>query len=292
MTSETHPAFDAATYKSTTRDQWQQAAEAWDRWGPTLEDWLGPATEVMLDLAGVAEGGRVLDVAAGTGGQTIAAARRVGPAGRVLATDIAPAILEYAAANAQAAGLANVATHVADGEAIEVDAGHFDAVVSRLGLIYFPDRHAALTGMFRALRPGGRLAAIVYSLPERNGFFSVPVSVIRTAAGLPPPMPGQPGPFSLGAPGVAEAEFAAAGFVDVVAVRLDAPLRLSSATQAAQFERESFGALHQMLVGLDETGRGAAWAEVERRLAEFEAEQGFIGPCELIVVAGRRPQER
>src|SRR5881409_2107382 len=66
----------------------EEAAEAWHRWATTLEAWLGPATELMLDLAGVTDGSRVLDVAAGAGGQTLAAARRAGPGGRVLATDI------------------------------------------------------------------------------------------------------------------------------------------------------------------------------------------------------------
>ena len=82
--------FDPITYKATTQEQWQAAAEAWHRWGPTIEQWLGEATETMLDLAGVGEGARVPDVAAGAGGQTLTAARRVGPAGRVLASDIAP----------------------------------------------------------------------------------------------------------------------------------------------------------------------------------------------------------
>ena len=89
--------FDAAVYKRTTREQWQDAAEAWHRWGPTLEDWLGEATERMLDLTEVGEGSRVLDVGAGAGGQSLAAARR---GATVLATDISESILEYAAAEA------------------------------------------------------------------------------------------------------------------------------------------------------------------------------------------------
>jgi len=71
-------AFDPVAYKRTTTDQWQTAAEPWHRWGPTLEAWLGEATEAMLDMAGVGPGARVLDVAAGAGGQTLAAARRAG----------------------------------------------------------------------------------------------------------------------------------------------------------------------------------------------------------------------
>src|SRR5215475_4112543 len=102
--------FDPVKYKTTTRAQWEAAAEAWDRWDPTLERWLGPVTELMLDLTGVRTGANVLDVAAGAGGQTIAAARRVGPDGHVLATDISPAILAYASARAVAAGVTNLTT--------------------------------------------------------------------------------------------------------------------------------------------------------------------------------------
>lgn len=204
--------FDPVQYKTSTLAQWEQAAEAWDRWDPTLRDWLGGATERMLD---VTAGARVLDVAAGSGGQSLDAARRVGPDGHVLATDISPTILSYAASAAAQAGLSNLAVQAQDGERLDVALGAFDAVICRLGLIYFPDQQAALRGMYRALRPGGRLAAMVYSTADRNGFFAVPVSIIRRRAQLPAPLPGQPGPFSLGAAGVLEQALTTAGFSDV-----------------------------------------------------------------------------
>src|SRR5207245_2411930 len=145
---------DPVAYKTSTRAQWEEAADAWHRWALTLEGWLGPATEVMLDLAAVSEGARVLDVAAGAGGQTLAAARRVGPRGSVLATDISPAILGYAKSEAERAGLDNVAVLEVDGEALGTEDADYDAVISRVGLIYFPDRSSALAGILRALRPG------------------------------------------------------------------------------------------------------------------------------------------
>lgn len=288
MAETTVPKFDPITYKETTHEQWQEAAEAWHRWGPELEAWLGEATEVMLDMARIGTGDRVLDVAAGAGGQSIAAARRVGPEGRVLATDISSSILEYAEREARRAGLANVATRVMDGESIEVDEGVFDAVISRVGLIYFPDQQRALRGMRRALKPGGRVAAIVYSTPERNEFFSIPVSIIRHRAQLPPPAPGQPGPFSLGGDGVLAASYEAAGFREVETRLLTAPLRLPSASECVRFERESFGALHQMLAGLDQPAREEAWDEIEQELGRFEGPDGFEGPCELVVAAGTK----
>ncbi|WP_370616869.1 class I SAM-dependent methyltransferase [Mumia sp. Pv 4-285] len=279
--------FDADAYKRTTRTQWEEAAEAWNRWGPRIEEWLGAATEVMLDDAAISTGDRVLDVAAGAGGQTLAAARRVGPTGHVLATDVSPAILEHAARAARDAGLDNVSTLEADGEDLSaVEPGAYDAVVSRVGLIYFPDQQAALASMRRALRPGGRVSAVVYAAADVNGFFAIPVGIIRRVAQLPPPLPGQPGPFSLGAPGAAEAVFTAAGLRDVTVTRVPSPVRMASAAECVQFERESFGALHQMLAKVGPAERDAAWQEIAEALREFEGPDGFVGPCEMLVVSG------
>jgi len=225
--------FDPELYKRTTHLQWQSAAEAWNRWGGLLRNWLGPATGIMFDMAAIRRESRVLILAAGAGDETLMAAERVGPEGHVLATDISSNILDFAADNARRAGHRNVETRVMDGEEIDVPCDSFDAVISRVGLIYFPDRRKALEGMKRALKAGGRVAAMVYSTPENNRFFSVPVSIIRRRAGLPPPLPGQPGPFSLGGPGVLEEEIRGAGFRDVRAQTMPAPVRLPNAAECA-----------------------------------------------------------
>jgi SAM-dependent methyltransferase len=278
--------FDAAKYKEATRQQWQSAAKACNDWGPFLRQWLGQATEAMFDMAGVKAGDRVLDVAAGAGDQTLQAADRVGPKGYVLATDISSAILELAAKNARDAGYAHVETKILDGENLDVPQASFDAAISRVGLIYFPDQQAALQSMKRALKPGGRVAAIVYSSPDKNPFFSIPVSVIRARAKLPPPLPGQPGPFSLGAACVLEETFRKAGFRDVKSTTVSAPLHMSSAAECVRFEQESFGALHQMLSGLDVEGKAAVWEEIAAKLRQFESKDGFKGPCEMLVAVG------
>lgn len=291
ISSPTVPAtFDADKFRQTTRAQWENAAEAWDRWSALLGRWLGPATEAMLDAARVGPGSRVLDIAAGAGEQTLAAARRVGPTGHVLATDISPTILRYAKAAAQAAGLANVETRELDGERHDMlPAASFDAAISRVGLIYFPDQQRALAGIRHALRPGGRFAAVVYSTPEKNPFFALPVGIIRRRAQLPPPLPGQPGPFSLGGEGVLARTLEQAGLRDVKVDKVDSPLRLPTAAECVRFERESFGALLQMMAGLDEDERADTWDEIERTLARFEtSEGGFVGPCEMLIGSGMR----
>jgi SAM-dependent methyltransferase len=282
------PTFDALKFKTTTRAQWQSAAEAWHRWGPFIGSWLGDATEAMFEMARVGPGCRVLDVAAGAGEQSLAAARRVGAGGHVLATDIAPALLERAEHDARAAGLGDiVATRELDGEALDtLPAASFDVAISRVGLIYFPDQQRALAGMKHALKAGGRIAAIVYSTPERNAFFSTPVKIIRERAQLPPPLPRQPGPFSLGADGVLEAVFAKAGLRQIEVRRVPSPVKLPSAAECVRFERESFGALHQMMAGLAEADRVQVWRDIEAALGAFESKDGFVGPCEMLVGVG------
>lgn len=283
--------FDPVAFKSTTREQWQDAAEAWHRWGGFVGDWLHDATEEMFDQARLGPGSAVLDVAAGAGEQTLRAARRVGPTGRVLATDIAPDLLRRCADDARREGLTQVEVLEQDGEATgSLPPRSFDAALSRVGLIYFPDRAAALHGIRSVLREGGRFAAVVYSTPEANAFFSVPVRIIRARAGLPAPGPGLPGPFSLGGPGVLEAALADAGFEDIEVRAVPSPVRLSSAAECVRFQQESFGALHQLMRGLDRPARDDVWAEITEALREFEGPTGFTGPCEMLVGSGAAPR--
>jgi ubiquinone/menaquinone biosynthesis C-methylase UbiE len=242
----------------------------------------------MLEMAGIISGHSVLDIAAGAGEQSITTAKKVSPSGYVLATDISSNILERAKQMAQQAGINNIETKVMDGENLTLEDETFDAVISRVGLIYFPDQQKALREMLRVLKPGGKVAAIVYSIPEKNKFFSVPVSIIRNRAKLPPPLPGQPGPFSLGAEGIIERAFSQAGFKNVRSELVDSPLLLSSAKECVRFEKESFGALHQMMSSLSDSEKESVWDEIERELQKFESENGFAGPCEMVVAVGEK----
>jgi len=283
--------FNPVHYKNTTREQWQTAAEAWHRWHPTLKTWLGPATDIMLDMANVNEGYRVLDVAAGAGEQSITAAERVGPDGHILATDLAPKILDFALELAEENGLKNIETKEMDGENLTVPDNSFDTVISRVGLIFFPDQQKALKEMMRVLKPGGYAAAIVYSTADKNLFFSTPVSIIRRRAQLPPPLAGQPGPFSLGDDGVLDDAFKEAGFINVRSHVVNAPVLMPTAKDCVRFEYESFAALHQMLEELSDQEKAAAWQEIQLELSKFEDSTGFSGPCELIVGVGQKSMD-
>lgn len=285
----TAQALDPTAFKAALREQWDKSAAGWNEHAPQIRAWLATATDAMLDMAAIGSRSRVLDVAAGSGDQTLDIAQRVGPDGYVLATDLSPAILALAQRNAERAGHRHVETKVADGERLPVADASFDAAVSRLGLMFFPDPLQGLREMHRATRPRGRVCTMVFSRPDRNPCVTILMSTALKHAGLAPRDPFQPGGLlSLGKPGLADELFRAAGFRDVATTTLDAPFRLPTARHYLDFVRTSASPIQQILGRLDRAAADAAWAEMEQRLGEFTTPDGWVGPNELLLTVGRR----
>ena len=282
--------FDAAAFKSATREQWDKHAKGWNDHAGEIRSWLRNATDAMLTMAGVGPGARVLDVAAGAGDQTLDIARRIGPAGSVLATDLSPAILAFAAENARQAGLDNVEVKAADGEKLGLPEKTFDAAVCRLGLMFFPQPEKGLQEIFCGLKPGGRFCAMVFSSPDKNPCVRILLSTALKHAGLPPRDPYQPGGLlSLGKPGLLDELFRQTGFSHVATTAMQAPFCLPSVRHYLEFVRSSASPILQILGRLDETARRAAWAEIESGLRQFDTSDGWEGPNELLLTVGSRP---
>ena len=271
------------------RKQWGGAAPGWAQWEPTIATWMEPATEAMLTMAGVDTGARVLDLACGAGSQTLRAAQKVGPQGQVVASDIAETMLHHVQENARAAGLANVATLAGAAEDLELDPESFDAVICRLGLMLFATPAQALRVVWSALRPRGRVATVVFTTPAANPFMAHPMQILLRHTGKPPPSPGQPGIFALGAPGVLERLLADSGFVAIEQRSMALPLQMPSAAQALAMMQEAFGAYRAVLSDSPEVVRRAAWTEVAEMLTTFETSTGFVAPAEVLVAAGTKP---
>jgi ubiquinone/menaquinone biosynthesis C-methylase UbiE len=271
------------------RTQWQGAASGWARWEATVAAWMEPATEAMLTMAGIGAGARVLDLACGAGSQTLQAARRVGPQGHVVASDIADTMLHHVRENARAAELANVTTVAGAAEDLDVAPGSFDAVICRLGLMLFAEPARALAAARRALRAGGKIAVVVFTTPATNPFMAKPMQILLRHAGRTPPAAGQPGIFSLGAPGVLERLLVDSGFQDVEQRTLTLSLRMASAAQALAMMQEAFGAYRAVIGDRPEAVQAAAWAEVTETLGSFQTSAGFVAPAEVLAISGARP---
>jgi ubiquinone/menaquinone biosynthesis C-methylase UbiE len=243
---------------------------------------------MMLDMANLAVGSRVLDVAAGTGDQTILAARRVGARGSVLATDIAAKMLKIAAEAAHEAGLGNVTTRVMDAQRLDVEPESFDAVISRLGLMFVPDLPAALAGIRRALKPGGKLAAIVMSSAERCRYFALPLEIACRHARQPRSALDRIGLFSLGSPGVLETALTNAGFSNVTVRPVPTSRWYPSRAEALQDRKNSCPEVGELMADLSDTEREAAWSEIEQAMGQFEGPNGVEVSGEVLVCAGTK----
>jgi ubiquinone/menaquinone biosynthesis C-methylase UbiE len=286
MTSE--PIKSGAT-KDTMREQWNQAAKGWSDSSAVIRPWLHQATQAMLGMAGIQAGSHVLDVAAGAGDQTLDIAELVGRDGYVLATDLSPEILLFASRKAAEAGYRTVETRVSDGENLEVEDARFDAVICRLGLMFFSDPLQGLREMMRAVKPGGGVCTMVFSTPEKNPCVAALMSTVLKHAGLPPRDPYQPGGLlSLGKPGLIDELFKQAGFRQIATTTIAAPFRLPAAKDYLDFIKTSAAPIVQILQRLERAKSEAAWAEIEEKLKRFETGAGWEGPNELLLTAARR----
>ena len=259
----------------------QEVAERRNRGRARRAELQGPATELMLDLAEVQTGGRVLDVAAGTGDQTLMAAERVGPTGHVLATDISASMLKLATDAAREVGLTNVETRVMDAENIDLDADYFDAVICQLGLFLFPNPVNVLRGMRRVVRPGGKVAALVFSTAEKNPYQGITLGVARRFGSAPLPL------FSLGETDVLENTFRESGLRDVTVQALSFRRHFSSTAEMIRRLKET-AFLRGPIEKLGEAQREQAWAEIERQLSQPEGPNGVEVPGEFLIGVGTK----
>jgi len=263
----------------------RDVAEAWDRGAAARARAFGAATERMLELANIIRGSRVLDIAAGAGDQTLTVARRVGPTGYVLATDIAASMLDLTAAAASRAGLTNVQTRVMDAQRLEIEAESFDAVISRFGLMLIPDPHKALREIRRVLRGGGKGAAIVFSTPDQCPYLSIPHAIARRVGRLTSPSE-LFGEFRLSGPGVLEDAYSRAGFQDVAVHQIPTRRTFPSVTEAVEYAKAL--PVRELMGRLSESEQRQAWAEIEVALRQFEGPHGYESPCMLLIAVGTK----
>lgn len=268
--------------------QWSRIAPGWAKWEPAHNRMLAAATQELLDRAGVAEGARVIDIATGAGNQALAAARRVGATGHVLATDIAPAMLEFVAEQARAADIATIATQACAADDLPRDHAPFDAAICRLGLMLMPNPAAVVAAVRQVLRPGGGFSGLVMSSPDANPFYAAVPPILRRHAGKPTPASG-PGFFSLADPAALAELFTAAGLIDVTITTCDAAYTLPATDDAVAMIQEAFGAVRGIISDQPQSVQDAAWAEVRAELDQWMTPDGFVAPTQFHIASGRKP---
>ena len=268
------------------RATWDAAAPGWDSNGALIGNWLRTSTAAMLDAADIKTGQHVLDVAAGAGEQTIDIARRIGSTGRVVAVDLSPELVARAKVNLSRASCFNAEAHVGNGQTLGFDAA-FDSAVCRLGLMFFTDPLAGIKGMRRSLKPGGRVAALVFGGPEYNPLIVEQLAIAARHAGVAPLDPCVAGGLlSLGDPVRLTKLFEQAGFVLVDCCAIAAPMNLPRAQDYVDFLRTAAGPIVKIASGLSNPQRAALWLDLERAFARFQSADKWCGENQLLLVSG------
>jgi SAM-dependent methyltransferase len=215
--------FDAAEYRERSLQSWEEAAPGWARREADIGSMLRPVTHWMLDALELQPGERVLELAAGLGETGMLAAELVAPAGGVIVSDQAEAMLDAARERALRLSLDNVEFRVLNAEWIDLPVATLDAVLCRFGYMLMADPATAFAETRRVLRSRGRLALAVWDAPEANPWMTIPGRVIAERGLADPGGGDEPGPFALGSPGKLSGLLEDAGFVDVRVETIDTP---------------------------------------------------------------------
>lgn len=272
-----------STDPSETSTYWNERAERWSLRRAERGEVYGPATEMMLDLAGVQTGNRVLDVACGMGDQTLLAARRVGPKGYMLAIDNSSSMLNGAVEAVKITGLTNVETRIMDAEDLDLAADSFDAVICRLGLMLFSNPPKALKGMYKVLKARGKAVALVRSTAEMNPYEGIPFAVVHRLGGTTPPA------FKLSEPGSLKNAFINSGFSDVTVHEVSVKRRIPSMAEFIGRIKNGGGfMLQEPLAKLTDTQVEQACIEIEQQMHRFEGPKGFELPGKMLIGVGTK----
>jgi ubiquinone/menaquinone biosynthesis C-methylase UbiE len=269
---------------------WSESAPYWDKHASVIRAMFEPLSDALIEDAALGPGQSVLDVAAGTGEPSLRIAEVCGASTWVTCTDPVAGMIAVAKREASRRGLRNVTFARCAAGALPFRTGCFDALVCRLGAMFFADPIVALREMLRVLLPGGRLALAVWHGSESNPFLQVPLQVIARYVQLPATAPDAPGMFRYTEPGklaglVAQAGVVAAVSERVLGFRIEAPVGRKD-FWPLRFEMSE--ALRAVVPRLPPAELRRARSELEEAVRPYFPDDRMSCPARVIIVTARK----
>ena len=272
--------MNARLQRRVQRYGWDLASNDYD---PLWQEQLAPARTGTLDLASLAPGEHVLDLACGTGLVTLAAADTVGANGTVVGTDLSGQMVEVARQRADTRQLQNVTFARMDAETLDLPDATFDAVLCSLGLMYLPDPARAVREWLRVLKPGGRVVIAVWGKRVNCGWSPVfPIVDAEVESEVCPLF------FSLGEPDALASLCRDNGFENVHQERIATILKYRDADEACDAAFVG-GPVALAWSRFDPDVRARVRARYMHAIEPWRRRQGYRLPGEFVIVAGSAP---
>ncbi len=262
-------------------------APGWERRRPLIEQVMTPVREWMLHELAPRPGDTVLELAAGAGDTGFEAAAIIGDRGRLLSSDLSPAMLGAARRRGADLGVSNAEYRVIDAQRIELDDDSVDGILCRFGYMLMPEPAAALAETRRVLGPRGRAALAVWGAMEQNPFFTIAAISLVQRGHLPPPEDSGPPVFSMASPERTTALLEAAGFTEVRTERVPVRFEYRNAEEYLSVTTDTAGPLGLALQALSPAELEAVTADVEGALERFAAEAGYEVPGVALCAVAR-----
>ena len=278
-------------WREQKRRVWDSVAAGWDRHRDDLAEQSRAISEWMIEQMDPRAGDVILELAAGNGETGFLAAKLVGDTGRLVATDLSPAMLATARAGAAAHGLRNVEFRVADLQDIPLDDGSVDGILCRWGYQQVPDPRRAFREAYRVLRPRRRLCLSVWADDERN---PLEAAIPEAFAGLDPPAAPPSATYAPPVPALETAEevgmlLCEADFVDVLVQEVDLHWRFSGDDDLWAFVSDLFGGAAMRIAALDTTDRATVRENLVTSLASYRLDDGYDLPALCLNATATHP---
>jgi enediyne biosynthesis protein CalE5 len=276
---------DPGEFRGAQKQSWGEAATGWKKWSGWMDEYFAPVSKRLVEMAEVQPGSHVLDVAAGYGEPSMTAARKAGPDGRVVSSDIAAEMLAYGRERAAEAGIDNIEFLHAGANDLDFPHESFDAAVSRWGIIFDPDGEGAAARVREFLKPGARFSISSWGTAEQAPMIGRPMKTAIDFLGLDPPPPGLPGPLSRPTPEALGGLLEGGGFSDVQAEEMDLEFEWSSPEDYGIYVRDVIAPVTRMVESQPEDVQPKAWKAIEDDIRPFAGDDGSVRLSHRILLA-------
>ena len=271
------------------RQDWNRVAGGWEKWDRFFDEQMAFLNHRLVADARLRSGLRVLDLGSGTGYPALLDAQTVGPDGSVTGIDLAEQMLEVARRKASSLKLTNVTFRTGDVTTLPFDANFFNAVTSRFCLMFLPDIPKAAAEIARVLKPGGWLAAAVWSAPEKNPSIGLSMAAIKQVIELPPPDPAAPGIFRLAKPGDLAGMLQQVGLADVMDQEFLAEWSYGSAEEYYTSLMEIAAPVQNLMAKLTPDQVHDVKRRILQAAAHYRRADRITFPIAVRMVAARKP---